>query len=114
MHSAAVFFFSSRRRHTRYIGDWSSDVCSSDLLSYKPVHKDLNKLLEDHRSMTMKHISKASAIDEQAYNDAARSEERRGGKESRCRRSPSSGQTEKRRAERRRCKTRIDSTTRPS
>src|SRR5437763_14034111 len=24
-------FFSSRRRHTRYIGDWSSDVCSSDL-----------------------------------------------------------------------------------
>src|SRR5437879_7740007 len=28
-----VFFFSSRRRHTRYIGDWSSDVCSSDLRS---------------------------------------------------------------------------------
>src|SRR5437879_11387203 len=27
-----LFFFSSRRRHTRYIGDWSSDVCSSDLL----------------------------------------------------------------------------------
>src|SRR5437763_15797975 len=27
------FFFSSRRRHTRYIGDWSSDVCSSDLAS---------------------------------------------------------------------------------
>src|SRR5437879_13446988 len=26
-----MFFFSSRRRHTRYIGDWSSDVCSSDL-----------------------------------------------------------------------------------
>src|SRR5437762_13916457 len=26
------FFFSSRRRHTRYIGDWSSDVCSSDLM----------------------------------------------------------------------------------
>src|SRR5437879_8051331 len=25
------FVFSSRRRHTRYIGDWSSDVCSSDL-----------------------------------------------------------------------------------
>ena len=24
-------FYSSRRRHTRYIGDWSSDVCSSDL-----------------------------------------------------------------------------------
>src|SRR5437879_12250197 len=28
------FFFSSRRRHTRYIGDWSSDVCSSDLPQY--------------------------------------------------------------------------------
>src|SRR5690348_2802880 len=24
------FFFSSRRRHTRWTGDWSSDVCSSD------------------------------------------------------------------------------------
>src|SRR5690348_6425898 len=27
------FFFSSRRRHTRWTGDWSSDVCSSDLLA---------------------------------------------------------------------------------
>src|SRR5256885_4895744 len=27
------FFFSSRRRHTRLQGDWSSDVCSSDLSS---------------------------------------------------------------------------------
>src|SRR5690606_40254867 len=27
------FFFSSRRRHTRFSRDWSSDVCSSDLLS---------------------------------------------------------------------------------
>src|SRR2546427_3500694 len=26
-----VFFFSSRRRHTRFDCDWSSDVCSSDL-----------------------------------------------------------------------------------
>src|SRR5256884_5780899 len=30
--SAHVFFFSSRRRHTRCSRDWSSDVCSSDLL----------------------------------------------------------------------------------
>src|SRR3712207_4519341 len=29
--SCASFFFSSRRRHTRYWRDWSSDVCSSDL-----------------------------------------------------------------------------------
>src|SRR5256885_387027 len=30
--SEALFFFSSRRRHTRLQGDWSSDVCSSDLI----------------------------------------------------------------------------------
>src|SRR5438132_4129924 len=29
--SASSFFFSSRRRHTRSLCDWSSDVCSSDL-----------------------------------------------------------------------------------
>src|SRR5882762_10995951 len=28
---AVLFFFSSRRRHTRFKCDWSSDVCSSDL-----------------------------------------------------------------------------------
>src|SRR5262249_58873381 len=28
----AFFFFSSRRRHTRLVSDWSSDVCSSDLV----------------------------------------------------------------------------------
>src|SRR5690606_39381842 len=28
-----IFFFSSRRRHTRFSRDWSSDVCSSDLVS---------------------------------------------------------------------------------
>src|SRR5256885_5348573 len=30
--SQAEFFFSSRRRHTSLQGDWSSDVCSSDLM----------------------------------------------------------------------------------
>src|SRR5258706_8413302 len=30
--SFCFFFFSSRRRHTRLVSDWSSDVCSSDLL----------------------------------------------------------------------------------
>src|ERR1035441_10441553 len=29
--SLCIFFFSSRRRHTRCLSDWSSDVCSSDL-----------------------------------------------------------------------------------
>src|SRR5256885_14140839 len=36
----SFFFFSSRRRHTRLQGDWSSDVCSSDLLEvsrYYPI-----------------------------------------------------------------------------
>src|SRR2546429_8425732 len=32
---AVVFFFSSRRRHTRCSRDWSSDVCSSDLIKGK-------------------------------------------------------------------------------
>src|SRR5438045_9257681 len=31
------FFFSSRRRHTRCLSDWSSDVCSSDLLARIPA-----------------------------------------------------------------------------
>src|SRR5437879_6780075 len=41
------FFFSSRRRHTRYIGDWSSDVCSSDLRlepDLPPVMADATQL----------------------------------------------------------------------
>src|SRR5438876_8599297 len=33
---SCFFFFSSRRRHTRWTGDWSSDVCSSDLTG-KPL-----------------------------------------------------------------------------
>src|SRR5690348_17690227 len=32
MCGVVYFFFSSRRRHTRWTGDWSSDVCSSDLV----------------------------------------------------------------------------------
>src|SRR5262249_17345271 len=31
VHFYCFFFFSSRRRHTRLVSDWSSDVCSSDL-----------------------------------------------------------------------------------
>src|SRR5256886_11460426 len=33
------FFFSSRRRHTRFDCDWSSDVCSSDLIPALVVHR---------------------------------------------------------------------------
>src|SRR5690606_14456901 len=32
-----LFFFSSRRRHTRFSRDWSSDVCSSDLLNARKL-----------------------------------------------------------------------------
>src|SRR5256885_5775447 len=42
-HVRCYFFFSSRRRHTRLQGDWSSDVCSSDLKQYGTiVSYDLN------------------------------------------------------------------------
>src|SRR2546430_17639355 len=34
-----IFFFSSRRRHTRFDCDWSSDVCSSDL-SERPAYEE--------------------------------------------------------------------------
>src|SRR5947207_15189479 len=40
---AFIFFFSSRRRHTRSLCDWSSDVCSSDLMQLvqKPEQYDV-------------------------------------------------------------------------
>src|SRR2546430_17705449 len=38
IHLSTPFFFSSRRRHTIFDCDWSSDVCSSDL----PVHRRRN------------------------------------------------------------------------
>src|SRR5256885_7912122 len=38
------FFFSSRRRHTRLQGDWSSDVCSSDLYLLPGNHDDRDAL----------------------------------------------------------------------
>src|SRR3712207_2130646 len=41
VHGVIFFFFSSRRRHTRYWRDWSSDVCSSDL------YKDFAAALPD-------------------------------------------------------------------
>src|SRR2546426_590231 len=39
-HLSGFFFFSSRRRHTRLQGDWSSDVCSSDLIDRLKVEGD--------------------------------------------------------------------------
>src|SRR5260370_16096974 len=42
-----VFFFSSRRRHTRFKCDWSSDVCSSDLPYCKQVEPALEALVKE-------------------------------------------------------------------
>src|SRR2546430_214332 len=42
----SFFFFSSRRRHTRFDCDWSSDVCSSDLLQGREVVRALGRLPE--------------------------------------------------------------------
>src|SRR5256885_17132618 len=44
--SAYVFFFSSRRRHTRLQGDWSSDVCSSDLYDEAYGARPLKRLIQ--------------------------------------------------------------------
>src|SRR5690606_11815612 len=40
------FFFSSRRRHTRFSRDWSSDVCSSDLLDLPTTRERLRLIIE--------------------------------------------------------------------
>src|SRR5437870_13403581 len=69
------FFFSSRRRHTRWPRDWSSDVCSSDL-----KYAQLVAGVGDADSW---------ATDAHKWlNVPYRSEERRVGKECRCRRAP--------------------------
>src|SRR5437868_8361467 len=44
---ALIFFFSSRRRHTRSKRDWSSDVCSSDLVLFIDEIHRLNPAVEE-------------------------------------------------------------------
>src|SRR3712207_3561092 len=59
------FFFSSRRRHTRYWRDWSSDVCSSDL----PAGFELVRFgLDDHTVLLLAEIALAIVL----FTDAAR------------------------------------------
>src|SRR6266480_2467790 len=43
-----LFFFSSRRRHTRLTCDWSSDVCSSDLWVGAEIKRDYVPLVREH------------------------------------------------------------------
>src|SRR5256885_4063146 len=52
MGTSPVFFFSSRRRHTRLQGDWSSDVCSSDLFAVRQVDLPERSPLTHHRVLT--------------------------------------------------------------
>src|SRR5256885_5358831 len=96
--AVAVFFFSSRRRHTRLQGDWSSDVCSSDLSS-QSAQTRANPLRLDTRSRECSSFRPSSegcltappcsqlAIEGGAHG-SERSEERRVGKECRSRWSP--------------------------
>src|SRR5215475_15603414 len=74
-----VFFFSSRRRHTRFSRDWSSDVCSSDLCS---------GMCKVRRGRAWTGCSAAERPLVSSYISLYRSEERRVGKECRSRWSP--------------------------
>src|SRR5215204_6704106 len=74
------FFFSSRRRHTRSLCDWSSDVRSSDLLAMLVPETLSPRDLQRRIAATA--------------NSARRSEERSGGKECRSRGSPKHEQKE--------------------
>src|SRR5947199_3485180 len=49
-----VFFFSSRRRHTRCLSDWSSDVCSSDLLLGSSFSSDEGPLGVEKKSCCLR------------------------------------------------------------
>src|SRR5256885_7791940 len=92
------FFFSSRRRHTRLQGDWSSDVCSSDLFS---VLLAPSMMLFHSTFAAQTLLGKAVSWNAQDRSDRGvtlreafrrqkwhRSEERRVGKECRSRWSP--------------------------
>src|SRR5204863_2356045 len=91
------FFFSSRRRHTRSLRDWSSDVCSSDLIHNEPGSHRVKATLEElvktmlaqllNQSDEDRAFVKYDASDKFVLliNNLGRSEERRVGKECRSR-----------------------------
>src|SRR2546427_7871541 len=89
-----IFFFSSRRRHTRFDCDWSSDVCSSDLfqeLSLQwPFPRALHGQLIDRISRDRPLVIGLDIIfdSDSMFGPKDRSEERRVGKECRSRWSP--------------------------
>src|SRR2546427_7549997 len=90
-----LFFFSSRRRHTRFDCDWSSDVCSSDLdeladLAAESRHH-VEKILIGWLYLAAQELDDPQDHAGQQYGKpegSVRSEERRVGKECRSRWSP--------------------------
>src|SRR5947207_7575011 len=83
-----VCVFSSRRRHTSSLCDWSSDVCSSDLecWDYLPGHEqslDAGAVLLKEYCQPQQQMSHTSSASVQCHHP--RSEERRVGKECRSR-----------------------------
>src|SRR2546429_363257 len=87
-----IFFFSSRRRHTRCSRDWSSDVCSSDLIHPRTSSRCCSNPPRggcDHPSSRSLPQKVRLAFVVRAYLQFhSRSEERRVGKECRSRWSP--------------------------
>src|SRR5438067_13435188 len=85
-----IFFFSSRRRHTRSKRDWSSDVCSSDLPACvsscsQAIATEGKKLYtKRRREQWLKELTQAGRR-YRAERMFERSEERRVGKECRSR-----------------------------
>src|SRR5437867_10003090 len=56
------FFFSSRRRHTRSYGDWSSDVCSSDLQTLLPPTPQNRAVAVELMTVTFRNRTRSSAL----------------------------------------------------
>src|SRR5690349_23718807 len=88
---SCFFFFSSRRRHTRSLRDWSSDVCSSDLTVFDS--SSIGKLKLIGALLGGMRIDAGGRLAVLELSDAllaqtVRSEERRVGKECRSRWSP--------------------------
>src|SRR5437016_11562509 len=88
------FFFSSRRRHTRLVSDWSSDVCSSDLLVVVLCQSPFRSPRESwYFTIPYAIVAATAAITTRCLflrtrGVEPRSEERRVGKECRSRWSP--------------------------
>src|SRR5437868_10852674 len=99
-----LFFFSSRRRHTRSKRDWSSDVCSSDLVRRRPVERsrrDAKETQRSRRARVRRRQPPEVASAESSANPptvVARSEERRVGKEGSSRRWREPGKKKEREA----------------